>query len=238
VARFDSVRGLVCVVSATLVGSVLNATAQDNGSGAYLSLIQQLTRAAYIDLVDESTEVLINFSTLLSRDWSPDGTVHLLVRKFVLSTQSEPRQPNTPLVEAVFQAANGRFDSVLFKGPLARSTATERLTEQALAHVSWMDEDMNAALKRAGARFGMDQKDEFIRAAGVERIGSVFGSVRSMNTRFVWRKPNVPRKDVLVNPMWAVNLEIDAAQGERQCFSLGFDPFTLRLNNVYAFACK
>jgi len=238
VSRFDSGRSLICLVSSTLVGSVLIATAQDNRSGAYLSFIQQLTRAAYIDLVDESTEVFINLGTLLGRDWSPHGTVHLLVRKFVVSTLSEPRQPNKPLVEAVFQAANGRFESALFTGPLARSMTTEQLTEQALAHPGWMDEDMNAAMKRAGARFGMAQNDEFVRSAGVERIASVFGSVRSMNARFLWRKPNVPQRDVVVSPMWAVALEIDAAQGERQCYSLSFDPFTLRLNFVYALACK
>lgn len=97
---------------------------------------------------------------------------------------------------------------------------------------------MNAAMKRAGARFGIDQHDEFVRFAGMERIAAVFGRVRSMHARFMWRKPNVPRKDVVIAPGWTVELQIDAAHGERQCYALGFDPFTLRLTVVFKLACK
>ena len=201
-------------------------------------LIQQLTRAAYSELIDDSVALSINIVTPLGRDWHADGITRVQIQRFDAGSHAAPKPSYESLVEGIFQAANGRLETVRFKGPYAESPAARKLESQALAHPDWSDSEMNAALEDAGGKVAMAETDEFLRIGGIERIAAVFGRVLSTNTRFLWRRQIRPRTEVNVTPRWVVDLEVDDVRGERRCHVLAFDPVTLRLNFVLAFECR
>jgi hypothetical protein len=93
-------------------------------------------------------------------------------------------------------------------------------------HPTWSDAQVVAALAAAGAKFGPDQKTEFLRALPIEDLKPfIGGQLEVTSADFFLRLQSLDGESEEVDPFWHVGAKWHGTGGrEKQCL-MNFEPF-------------
>jgi hypothetical protein len=105
-------------------------------------------------------------------------------------------------------------------------TAFRNLVE---SHPEWSDEHAISALKQAGARFGPDDKDAFLRTLPLDKMERFLGHLKVTSVEFSHLQSGVEHYRTLGRLDWSVHVEAQFSDGTSSDYQLVFEPFQGKL---------
>ena len=206
-----------------------SASANDNTRpDDYVARARQFLRALYPDLSGELRPVIIGHR-LRDRGYKVPDSMNLftmLLYDFDLGLGGEPMITDwsSPAVTAVFgfdwQTEKKELHHLTVKGP-AIEGPVEKFAAEAAKHDDWSEAMVSAALKEAGARFGPDQKAEFLAAFPREELKPFMGGdLNVVSAAFRFDRSSRLR----IPPYWVVLAKWHALDGRESDCTLAFEP--------------
>jgi len=112
------------------------------------------------------------------------------------------------------------------------SEQNESLSKLVEAHPEWSEADEGRALKQAGARYGPEEKEEFVHNLRLSTLQPFFGTLKILSVEFQgWSEPH---KDYSFDGFsWKVKAEAERPDGTKSPYSLYFEPFEGKLIIVF-----
>lgn len=113
-------------------------------------------------------------------------------------------------------------------GPAANDNRLDAVAKEVDANPKWGENEIQAALEKAGARFGPRSKEELIRSLPMPTLNSLLGSVKIVSVEFNARDQNTPEHSS-ANLTWAVIL-MSHMEGKKDLrYYAAFEPFDGKL---------
>ena len=104
-----------------------------------------------------------------------------------------------------------------------------KFAEEMKKHAKWSEAQVVAALAAAGAKFGPDQKAEFLRALPIEELRPFVGGQLEVTSAVFLLGTSPDGESEKADPVWRVEANWHGAEGqEKRCLML-FDPFEGRI---------
>ncbi len=98
------------------------------------------------------------------------------------------------------------------------------------AHPEWSNQDIEKALRKAGARFGSWAKDDLIHALPRSAFKLLLGNIQPTSTEFITRHERPKEAGVARAVLeWDVTLAAGAHGGKRLKYVASFEPFQGKL---------
>lgn len=153
-------------------------------------------------------------------DLIPDakGTVHRVERKPVLTASFQFDRENT-LESASVRSAE-----------LTLYPKSDRMRSMVDAHQNWSDEQISSALKRAGAKFGPDEREALLEVIPLKALEPFIGTFHVDSAEFRLRHQQKPES--LAELYWVVLGHSEMADGRQIRWQLLFEPFDGKLTRV------
>jgi hypothetical protein len=215
--------------------------AQPSNVPTQLQLARGILEAAFPELMENEAHTNIVLRGPFNRDWLISREV------FVQVLQLEGGDPyvdtGNPGLDQ-YLGATFRFDrDVLslasFSGRRVKSREMTAIAEEARVHSDWTDAELEAAIVRAGGRFGPNKKLEFSDTINIQRYSSALGRIQRSESTFRWRFGNADLgADDIFTPTWAVSVDAMKPAGQRRCYGLFFEPLSAALTQVTARKCQ
>lgn len=137
---------------------------------------------------------------------------------------------NATLVEGMFQFGDdGRIEWISTN--ILEDKRYEPVRDLVQSHRYWSEANAYKALKDAGARYGPDEKEAFLRSIHLERFDKLLGHLEMKSAEF----------DAFANPdrlgdfallFWIVKVDAQLPEGPRRTYSFLFEPFDGRIVSV------
>lgn len=137
-----------------------------------------------------------------------------------------------PLSGFVELFADGRLSQVLFYGTHVHSRDGLAFAKLVGEHPAWTAAEITTALKQAGAQYGPEDREAFLRQLNPERFAPLLGTLSGIEAVFMMPEQYAPGSPTLSEPRWAVSAEARIGRGPRYCYTLGFEPFEGRLRSI------
>jgi hypothetical protein len=211
----------------------ISATSPDD----YVARARQLLRALYPGLSGRLRPVIIGKRLVDPAFQSPDtmNTFTMLLYDFQLGLTGEPEKNawcEDPPVSAVFGfnwlTENKELHTLEVRGPVIRGAA-EKFAAEVAKGKDWSDEQIAAALKEAGAKFGPDRKAEFLRSfPRAELRPFMAGDLEVVSAEFYFEH----NPQMQLPPWWLVQAKWHAFDGRESDCSLVFEPFHGYLTSI------
>lgn len=99
------------------------------------------------------------------------------------------------------------------------------------SHPEWSEAQAIAVLEKAGARYGPDNKDEFVKAIGLERYEPFLGHFTVKSAEFA--AFTGPHEGNFASLEWWVELDVGSSNGAQPPYTLIFEPFSGKLTEVF-----
>jgi hypothetical protein len=127
-------------------------------------------------------------------------------------------------------SASFRFDFVthdlrnlLISGPFV-DDRVYKISKEVDEHAEWSDDEVAARLKAAGAKFGPDDREAFLRALPLKKLEPVTGPLELVDAGFIGR--NRVGDEPVTNLGWIVSAKLYSADGKYETDTiLLFEPF-------------
>ena len=119
---------------------------------------------------------------------------------------------------------DGRIQNVsIVSEDLANQRKNDRLRNLVDHHQDWSDAEVVTALGNAGARFGPNQKDAFLKQLPIDLLGKYVGELRMESAEFELRhdQPGGPIAELY----WSVRIKAQASGTSNRACGLEFEPF-------------
>jgi hypothetical protein len=117
-------------------------------------------------------------------------------------------------------------------GPAVRGKR-DKFAEEMSRHPKWSDQEITAALNKAGAKFGPDHKAEFLRALPINELKQLVGNLEIVSADFL---PRLSGGDGLPSEpglTWRVETKWHGPNGEERLCILQFEPFDGRVTSIF-----
>ena len=191
-----------------------------------VGLVERLVRAAFPELDHRRVTVSLSFDHG-THPWreTHDAFLWVLEAGEGVPTKSGPDAP-VPFLRGIFQFQDGGFDTVSFLGRHVHQADTERLAALFRATPTTA-RDVDAVLRKAGARFGPGERAEMETAIAQSQLLPLLGIQRLDPPEFVW-----PKDDSAFTLGWVVRAEGQSSDLRLSCYALWFEPFDGRLVRV------
>jgi hypothetical protein len=232
--------GVVIVVLVTASG----VHAQIAGEGNRVVILQRLIQAAFPELIAQHPDVTLTLETNAGVDWNLRAITGISVREQGRPWKprlSEQDPPSDDLLQVFgdFSPDDGFISAVHFSGRYVKSREVDALDEMVRSHEEWTNAQVVAAIAKAGANFGPDHREEFLRQLDIQRFANIVGPIQTFRASFEWLQEGAPRRaEFMSTPLWAVTFRTFGHAGQTICYTLGFEPFEGRLYHVLAGVCS
>jgi hypothetical protein len=212
--------------------------ASDNaGSDDYVGRARQLLRVLYPSIDGQLRPVIIGHRLRDRGFTSPDmmNLFTMILYDFDLGPQGEPliSDWSAPAVTAQFgfdwQTKNKELYRLAVRGPLIDGAASKFAAEFG-KEGEWSETKIAAAMKEAGAKFGPDHKEEFLRAFPHEQLKPfVGGDLEVVSAEFHFERTAY----IQLPPAWVVVAKWHALDGRESSCALAFEPFQGYLTTLH-----
>lgn len=210
-----------------LAASTLAAQPNPPDSGT-VGLVERLIRAAFPELEQRRLTVSLSFDHG-THPWRDTHDAFLLMLE---EGEPPPVRGDTgvpgPFLRGIFQFHNGGYDTVSFLGRHVHQAEVNRLATLLRATPMTVME-IDAILRKAGARFGPSQRAGLEAAIAQSQLLSVLGVHRVESPEFLWPSDS---SDSAVTLGWLVRAEGQSPDLRLSCLALRFEPFDGRLVRV------
>jgi hypothetical protein len=177
--------------------------------------------------------VMLRIEARYDHDWERSGRIYFQV----VPDDERSDRPEDLLVGGFFDIVEGRdvIEQAYFKGRHLSSTLLYPLEANVGEHPEWSNTDIASVLAKAGARYGPDHATEFAKMLNVGRFEGALGKILKTRTQF-----SGPREEgrPALPLAWIVHVETAGTHGNRNCYSLEFEPINGRLQSLRGRACK
>ncbi len=141
-----------------------------------------------------------------------------------------PPPPNTFLRGHVWFNREGWLHQFEAAGEAAREKSNEEIHELVESHPEWSESEAFNALKKAGARYGPGDKEQFIQSIHLEKLEPFMGRLKIKSAEF--QGLTEPREGSFAVLSWRIEAEAELPSGKRSAYILRFEPFGGRLVGV------
>jgi hypothetical protein len=224
--RFVLALGTVCLLA--VPASTMAATYED-----YLVRSLQLLRDLLPSL--RGAQVLITCNSELSDRDPLAGMSEIQISLY--RSYPQVRSPREDLLGADvrFNPHTDLLRSVWIAGPFV-SDRVDRLRKEAETHPEWTDAQVVAALKGAGARYGPDNRAEFLRIVPLKALETEAGRLELVSAEFLvrygWADPWESQLNNIAL-VWRVEAKgSDSLKGHQTKCTMWFDPFGGRVTRL------
>jgi|SRR2546422_4211061 len=122
----------------------------------------------------------------------------------------------------------GQIEAVSVRGAkFANDAANDRVRAIVNAHRNWSDDEVIAALKRTGAKYGPNDKEAFLSSLRLTDLKPFFGEIEIRSVEFELRHKQPGGSNAVL--LWTVEGEAKSWDGKSQDCSLTFEPFSGKL---------
>lgn len=208
------------------------------------TLTQSILKAFYPELFARG--LYLNVSTGQPADddwWGEFSGFDFNVRRFSPGTSFNPTfnattgeristPENTMFLEGrTWVGRDGRIIQFFVRGELAHSRQNDAMHKLVESHPEWSAEQDVAALKRAGARYGPNDKQHFARSLHLDRAENVLGKLKIELLEF--RTVANPQHDgSFASLSWVVHADAQLPDGTCGRYVFGFEPFDGKLTDL------
>jgi hypothetical protein len=232
--RQDNPWRLLAITFGLALGSAIDIAQAPTpiGHNSHVSLIQDFFKNAFPELAGKGLEVTVSLDiNLEAAEWTASRVISVSIRRHT-DTVDSSSQDETRFLGAFCQLAGTQpyLGTVILSGVYVHTRELRRLTETLRAHPDWSDSDLQAALVRAGAKYGPKNREAFVHDVDIRRFGTVLGTIRRSEAKFDWHMGVAPGTAADIRqPGWTVSVETDHASNQRLCYRLWFEPIDGRL---------
>jgi hypothetical protein len=207
------------------------------GSGACddtYSMAIRLMRALYPDVKAKGANVDIE----AKYPFDADGPLLAFYIRMSASDQIaccvDSRSPNPSSAERVgqlsahfqFDGRDYRISSFVASGSLVNDAKQEAIAKLVDEHPEWTDPDLTVALRRAGAKFGPDQKEELLARFPVHELEPILGKIEMGPAQFAFRGNSQAPHYALMN--WSIRFQATSGTKQDQ-YAVFLEPFDGRV---------
>ncbi len=140
---------------------------------------------------------------------------------------------NTVLLEGLFTFnQEGRLEHMFAAGDVVHSKQNDAIRKLVESHPEWSEDEAVGALKKAGARYGPADRDQFLQAIHLERFARSLGRLKIELVEFNELSPDHTGSFAAAAFNWTVKAEGRAPNRTHCRYSLGFEPFGGKLISV------
>lgn len=162
--------------------------------------------------------------------FSPDTSFSPLYDARAGKMAPEPENP-TFLEGSSWIGHHGEMIRFLVNGSLAHSQQNGAIRKLVESHPEWSEEQDIAALKKAGADYGPDNKEKFIGSLHLERAEKVLGQLKIEFVEFQ-ALANPQHDGSFASLFWVVHAEVQLPDGTHGRYAFGFEPFGGKLTGL------
>ncbi len=199
---------------------------------------RKFLRALYPELVDKQYVMCASTFASLDQGWSfiPFLDVSVSLGSCELSKDGSSEAPQDGRLRKVLNARfefdrNGRLLNVFVQGDtlLSRSN-NEHIRNVVDAHQQWTNQQVAAALKSMGAKFGPDDGEAVIKNIPFDALEPFIGKFQIESSEFRLRHEQEPTS--LAELYWVVDGESTFPDGKKLHWSLILEPFEGRITSL------
>jgi hypothetical protein len=146
-------------------------------------------------------------------------------------TRRKYKPLNPELIASFYFDKDGRIESVTIQGnALVNDKKDKQISVLVKTHRNLSDAQVVRALKEAGAKYGPEDKDSFLASLPLKDLEEFLGKLTIKSAEFHLRhdQPGGPIPEL----RWSVEAESRSAGGKIQIFTLIFEPFAGKLNQI------
>ena len=228
----------LCGISA---GSGLPAPAQKDNP---FMIAQDILKVFYPELFGNQWHLNVSTSQPIDDDrWGEFSGFDFKVARFGPGTSfnptfdestgkmATPPQNTTFLEGRTWVGRDGRITQFFVRGDLAHSPQNDAIHKLIESHPEWSDEQDVAALKKAGARYGPNDKQQFVDSLHLDKAEKVLGKLKVVLLEFQ-TVANPQHDGSFASLFWVVHAEAQLPDGTRGRYVFGFEPFGGKLTDL------
>jgi len=227
-----------------VVCSLCSASASEPQQSS-ITLVRDVLVASYPELLGGQHELHVHIEGPLDYSWRKISGFHFEVKLYNAHLEKYLNPPhdaktgkrfpvpeNRTLLQgtAYFPEGDTRLKDVSFVGEAAKTPENDSMHRLVQSHPEWSDAEANQALKQAGARYGTEDKQEFLKRLPLKQLEPVLGKLTLVSANFhVFNNP-----EHLGDPSleWWVNVSVLLPDGTRGSYALFFEPFEGKLIEI------
>ena len=235
----NSIRGIAAVIMLSLMPTARGQVVASRDKS--FALVHELLKAAYPDLVKDGRFLKLSTGQNFADGWVEIHGITFEVTRFEQAETNPPHDARTgklvPVVpnETLLQGGvhfndDGEIDE-MFAGESefvnwARNFGVKQLIE---SHPEWSNDEDYAQLKHAGALYGPNDRDRFVKSLHFERYTGVFGPIKVVSISF--NGLDSDRGGEFGHVSWTVEGEAGGLAGHPRYF-FNFEPFDGKLTSL------
>jgi len=231
----------ICGVALAAMLFAVPAFSQHTFSNQFteLRVAQRFLRMLYPELKDEKYIMTIIASSPFDSDLSFLSTFGVSVgptERMLRSTPDAELKSNrywekSEVLRASFQfrKSSESIDNVYIEF-IPLNAKSKLLLDQVNSHQKWSDQQVAASMKKAGAKFGPNDRDALLKKVPTEALEPFIGQFRIESSEFHLRHEQSPRS--LAELYWEVDGESELQSGQKAHWTLILEPFTARLTSL------
>lgn len=244
-------RRLVLILLLVLCGAAATNPEQTAPvTGNRLRFAQDFLRTFYPDLSGKKYALTVDASTVLDQDWDNISHFNAYIGKYPKwlalcctggyvgekpppGYQEGVNYPEQFLTSGFRFDARGRLESFGAHGPAVGDLeAANKFAEIVLSHPEMTDAQVTAELKKAGAKYGPEDREAFIKNLPIGKLERFLGKLEVTSMGF--RPPMENRNDIAIWPYWTVTVKAKQRDGSHLTYELHFEQFKGDLTGLAA----
>ena len=218
--------GLGVAIAAFLLGAPAFPQRPPQDQFAKVTTAQRFLRALYPEVNGKNYIMYVDSSNLFDSDWASLRDLDVSVGP------SDPRSGSgywqkPEALGALFEFRNNDQLNNVYIHFASLQSKSKLLCTQINAHQKWSDQQVIAAMKRAGVKFGPDEEDALRREVPIDALEPFIGRLQIQSAEFFLRHKQSPRS--LAELYWEVDGTSVLPNGKDARWSLTLEPFAGRL---------
>jgi hypothetical protein len=228
--------GVSVAIVTFLLGAPVHAQRVSQDEFAKVATAQAFVRALYPETKDKGYVMNIAASTGFDRKWNSLSDLDVWVgpsdrRSGDTNPPGHAYWKKPEILSALFQfRTSDQFIDEVNIQFVPLESKFEVLRSQVDAHQQWSDQQVIAAMKKAGAKFGPNDEDAFRKEVPIDALEPFIGRLQIESAEFFLRHKQDPRS--LAELYWEVDGTSVLPNGQEAHWSLTFEPFAGKLQSL------
>jgi hypothetical protein len=240
-----SIKTKVCCLSlfATLLFSCTFGYSQVNipaKQETILTFAHDFLQVFYPELFDKEHRITLAVTTPGNDAWLELGGVFFTVTSANVSPVNKLISPDPETTDHVILGGSfwlppieyGRVRELHAYSDAVHQRQREQLHDLVASHPEWSNTQIANALKQAGARFGPDDKEAFVKSLPLNKAERFLGKIKITSVEFDYPRRDQNGRFTLINLSWIVQAEAELPDGTHPTYTIVFEPFEGKLTDL------
>ncbi len=214
-----------------------------NDQDTLLTQAHNFLHAAYPELFDKGFFLEMSVLQPIDESWQRISGVRFQVDRYdprsetMLNPPFDPKTgkrlpppKNVVCRGSIRFTSGGRLDQFSLDGALVRLKDNKSIEALVESHPEWSESQAFAALKNAGARYGPENRDEFIKAIRLAKYEPFLGHFTVKSVEFGGLSE--PHEGNFASLRWRVKLDVELPGNKQTAYTLIFEPFDGKLTQI------